>query len=105
MRASASVHLLDRDRNALADADAHGGERELAAALLHAVHSRERQPRAAHAEGMAERNRAAMRIDEVGIFLDAELAQAGDALGSKRFVDLDQVEIADLDTEPLHQLL
>src|ERR1700752_1127403 len=75
-----SVQLLDRDRDALPDADAHGGERELAAALLQAVHRGHGEPRAAHAEGMAERNRAAMRVDEVGIVLDAELAQAGDAL-------------------------
>ena len=52
---------------------------------------------------MAERNRAAIRVDEVGIFLDAELAQARDALGSEGFIELDQVEIADLDPEPVHQ--
>src|SRR6202008_2667108 len=75
-----SVQLLDRDRDALADADAHGGERELAAALLHAVHGRQRQPRAAHAQRMSERDRTAMRVDEVGIFLDAELPKARDAL-------------------------
>ena len=37
-----------------------------------------------------------MRIDEIGIVGDAELAQAGDALAGKGFVELDQVEIADL---------
>src|SRR5690242_19806301 len=72
----ASVHFFDRDRNALADADAHGCQGKLAAPLLHAVHRRQRQPRAAHAERMAERNRAAMRVDEVGVVLDAKLPQA-----------------------------
>ena len=47
----------------------------LAAALFHAMHRGHRQPRAAHPQGMAERDRAAMRIDEIGIVLDAELAQ------------------------------
>src|SRR3954462_10765163 len=101
----ASIELLDRDRNTLADTDAHGGERELAAALLKTMHRGQRQPRAAHAEGMAKRDRAAMRIDEIGNVLDAELTQAGDALGGESFVELDQVEIADLDAEPFHLLL
>ena len=63
-----------------------------------------RQPRAAHAEGMTERDRAAMRIDEVGIVLDAELAQAGYALAGEGFIELDQIEIADFQPQPLHQL-
>src|SRR5579883_314696 len=57
-----SVQLLDRDCDALAHADAHGGERKLAAAPFHAMDRGEREPGAAHAERMAERNRAAMRI-------------------------------------------
>src|SRR6267154_852424 len=80
MTAMPLIQPFDRHRDTLADADAHGGERELAAALLHAVHGSQRQPRATHAEGMAERDRAAMRVDEIGIVLDAELAQDGDAL-------------------------
>src|SRR3984957_8123948 len=80
------VQLLDRHRDALADAEAHGGERAFSAALLHAVHRGQRQPRAAHAERMAERNRAAMRVDEIGIILDAELAQAGDPLRRERLI-------------------
>src|ERR1043166_4034195 len=53
------IQRLDRQRDALADADAHGGERELAATLLQAVHRRHREPRAAHAERMTECDRAA----------------------------------------------
>ena len=50
-----------------ADADAHGGERELAAALFQPMHRRQRKPRARHAERMAERDRAAVRIDVLGV--------------------------------------
>src|SRR6266481_1188702 len=71
-----SIQLLDRGRDALADADAHG----------------------------AERDRAAMRIDEIGVVLDPELTQAGDALAGKGFIELDQIKIADLQAQPFHQL-
>src|SRR5438477_13023006 len=97
MRAGELMKSLDRHGDALADTDAHGGERALATALLHAVHRRQRQPRAAHAQRMAERNRAAMRIDEIGILLDAQLAQASDTLRSEGLIELDQIEIADLE--------
>src|SRR6185369_12623794 len=96
-----SINLFDRDRNALADADAHGCQGKLPAPLLHAVHRRQGQPRAAHAERMAERDRAAMRIDEVGVVLDAQLPQTGYALRGEGFIELDQIEVRDLDAEPL----
>src|SRR6267143_3960702 len=99
-----SINLFDRDRDALADADAHGCQSKLPAPLLHAVHRRQRQPRAAHAERMAKRDRAAMRVDEVGIVLDAQLPQTGYALRGEGFIELDQIEVRDLDAEPLHQL-
>src|ERR1700674_1723040 len=102
MRISKSVQSLDRHRDALSDTHAHGGERALSAALLHPVHRRQRQPGAAHAERVAERNGAAMRVDEIGILLDAELTQASDALACKSFIELDQIEIADLQSQPLH---
>ena len=73
-------HPLDRQRNALPDADAHGGERALAAALFQAVHHSEREPRARHAERMAERDGTAVRIDVLGVLGNAKLAQTGDAL-------------------------
>src|SRR4051812_2572123 len=71
------INLFDRNRNALANADAHVCKGKFPAPLLHAVHRRQRQPRAAHAEWMAERDRAAMRVDEIGVVLDAQLPQAG----------------------------
>src|SRR5438105_9497952 len=54
---------LQRERHALADAHAHGSKSKPAAALLKSVHRRHGKPRARHAEGMAERDGAAMRID------------------------------------------
>src|SRR5580692_1616385 len=47
---------------------------------------------------------AAVRIDVRGVIGDAELAQAGETLRGKGFVDLDQIEIGNLEAEPLHQL-
>src|SRR5579863_1864270 len=94
-----SVQLLDRHRDALADADAHGGECAFSPTLLHPVHSSHRQSRAAHAERVTERNGAAMRVDEIGIVLDAELTQASYPLAGKRLVEFDQIEIADLQSE------
>src|ERR1700759_5481392 len=99
-----SIHLFDRHRYTLADADAHGGERALAAALFQAVHRGHGKARAAHAQGMAERDGAAIRIDEVGIILDAQLPETGDTLAGKGLIEFDQIEIADFEAEPLHQL-
>ena len=59
------------------------------------MYRRHRQPGAAHAQGMTERDGAAMRVDEIGILLDPELPQAGDALAGESLVELDQIEIAD----------
>src|SRR3979409_1312713 len=62
MRATGCCALLtplQRQRNPLPHADAHGGERALAAALLERVQRRQGEARARHAERMAERDRAA----------------------------------------------
>src|SRR5689334_7425750 len=93
-------NLLHRKRHALTDADAHRGERTLAAAFLQTVHGRERQPRPRHAEWMPERDGAAVRIDVLGVFWNAELTQTGDALRGEGFVDLDHIEILDLQPKP-----
>ena len=58
-----------------AHADAHGGERAFAAALFQAMHGGEREPGAGHAERMTKRDRAAMRIDVLGVVGDAKLPQ------------------------------
>ena len=68
------------------------------------MHRREDETGTAHTKRMAERNRAAMRIDEICIFLDAELAQHRNALRSESFVEFDQIDITDLETETFQQL-
>ncbi len=53
---------------------------------------------------MAERNGAAVGIDEIGILGKPELAEASDGLGGEGLVQLDDVEIADRKAEALQQL-
>ena len=69
------LNPLQRERNPLADADAHGGERALAAGLGHLVRGGQRQPRAGHSERMAERDRAAVQVQPGA--LDAETFAEG----------------------------
>src|SRR5262249_10300728 len=76
-------HPLKSERDALADADAHGGERELALFLFETMDRGEREPRPRHAQWMTECDRAAMGVHLRGIVGQAELAQAGERLGSK----------------------
>src|SRR5260370_16968028 len=98
------IQLLDRHRDALADADAHRRQRAFSAALFHAMHRGHREARTAHTQGMTERDGAAMRVDEIGIILDAKLAKAGYSLAGEGFIELDQIEIAYFETQPLHHL-
>ena len=93
------LDALNRERHALADADAHGRERAPAAGFHHLMRRRDGKPRARHAERMAERDRAAVRIDVLGVVRHAELAQAGEGLRGERLVELDHVEVADLAAE------
>src|SRR6185437_58030 len=88
---SFSGNSFDCERHTLPDADAHGGKPELAAVFFQAMRRGQRQPRTRHAERMAERDRAAMRIDLFRIVGEAELAQAGERLRGKGFVELDQI--------------
>src|SRR5690348_9328 len=71
------LHPLDRQRQALADAHAQGRNRTPAALLLELMGRCQSETRTRHAERMAERDRATVRIDVRGIVLEAELAQAG----------------------------
>src|SRR6478672_8330088 len=56
------LHPFERERDALSDADAHGCERKLSAAALKLLGRGQREPRAGHAERMAERDRAAVWV-------------------------------------------
>ena len=57
----------------------------------------QREPRARHAERMADRDRAAIRIDMVGVVGQSEIAKHGERLRGEGLVELDDVEIADRD--------
>ena len=52
---------IERNRDALADADAHGRQRAVGVGELEAQRRRAGNARAGHAERMAERDRAAVR--------------------------------------------
>ncbi len=72
----AGLDPLQQQGDALADADAHGGDGTAGAAVFQGVHGGERQAGAGHAQGVAERNCAAMGVYVFGIVGQAE--QAGD---------------------------
>ena len=54
---------------------------------------------------MADGDRTAIRIDVACIVGEAERAHAGKRLRGERFVQFDDIEIVDLQSEPLHQPL
>ena len=83
---------FERQRRALADADAHRRKPIAAAAPLELERGGAGDARARHAERMAERDRPAVRIDVVGIVLKSKSAQAGEGLRGERLVELDDVE-------------
>src|ERR1700761_8629958 len=84
---------FDRDRNALTDADTHRAESETALRALQLIHRRGHEPRAAHAERMTKRNRAAVRIHASVIVRDTQRAQYRDSLRCERLVQFDHVEL------------
>src|SRR5581483_5601591 len=90
-------------RLTLADADAQGGEAEPAVAAAQLVEERDDEAGAAHAEGMAERDRTAV---DVHLFLvEPELADDGEGLRGEGLVELDQVDLLERHTRPREQLL
>ena len=52
---------------------------------------------------MAERDRAAVGVHMGRVVGDAELAKHREALGGEGFVEFDDVDVADLEAEPLEQ--
>jgi hypothetical protein len=68
-----ALNSRERERNALPHPHAHGGERELAAALRQPMRRRQNEPCARHSKRMAERDRAAVGIDVRGIVRNAKL--------------------------------
>src|SRR5690349_13158486 len=74
------LHPFDCERDSLADADAHGGERELPSGPLKLLGRSERKARPRHAERMTQRDGAAVRVHSRIVVGDAELAKHGQTL-------------------------
>ena len=79
--------------------------RVAAAVALQFLGRGQRQPRARHAERMAEGDGAAVGVHMARIVRDAELAEDGEALGGEGLVEFDDVHVVDLEAEALEQLL
>src|SRR5262245_2865497 len=84
-------HSLERDRDTLPDTDTHRAQRKPPLCALQLIHRGRDKTRAAHAERMTERNRAAVRIDARIIVGDAEHAQHRQPLRCERFVEFDHI--------------
>src|SRR5881275_945443 len=72
------LHPFERQRDSLANADAHGGKRELAAGALKLLGRGQSEARTGHAERMAERDRAAVRVHAGIVIRNAQLAEHGE---------------------------
>src|SRR5579859_161128 len=88
---SAISHSLQDRGDALAAADALGGQRVFAAGALQQRSGLADDARTRGAERMAERDGAAIDID-AGL-VELEVADAGQRLGGEGFVELDHVEL------------
>src|SRR5262245_52298468 len=84
---------LEDGRGTHAASDAHAHEAVPAAPALHLVEERRRQLRAGAAERVAERNRAAVHVEAVGI--DGQLAEARDHLRREGLVELDEIDLVE----------
>src|SRR5437764_3179235 len=85
---------LEQTGAALPAADAHGHHAPLGFAPTALLQNVAGEPRAGHAEGMADRNRAAVDVVLVGI--DAELIARIETLAGKGLIELPQIDVVDL---------
>src|SRR5277367_972212 len=90
---SVLVSPLYAHGDAHAAADTERGEPLFRVALLHLVKQRHQDARAGGANGMADRDRAAIDIDFAGVPTEVLVDRA--RLGGERFIGLDEIEIAD----------
>src|SRR5690606_16542534 len=97
----ASGHL-EQARGALAAADAHGHDHVLHPATTPLDQRMADQARAAHAVGMADRDRAAVDVDP--LVRDAESVHAIQDLQGEGFVELPQADVVDREPGILQQL-
>src|SRR4051812_19551294 len=99
---SVSAVNLEQSRAALAAADAHRHDAPFGLAALAFLEDVAGETRAGHAEGMADRDRAAVDVVLVGI--DAELVARIEALAGEGFVELPEIDVVDLQAMTLQQL-
>src|SRR5258708_8452948 len=88
---SASAIDLEQTRAALAAADAHRHDAPFGLATLAFLEQMAGETRAGHAEGMADRDRAA--VDVVLLGIDAELVARVEALAGEGLVELPAIDI------------
>ena len=96
LHALSTVHVrgltaLHAHRNAHAAADAQRGEALLGVAPLHLVEQRHQHARAGRADRMADRDRAAVDVDLVGVPAEILVDRAG--LRGEGLVGFDQIEV------------
>src|SRR6266481_5013586 len=87
---------------ALAATDAHGDDAPLGLAPASLLQDVAGEPGAGHAEGMTDRDRAA--IDVVLLGIDAELVARIEALAGEGLIELPEIDIVDLEAVALQQL-
>ena len=94
--------ILDRDSHSHAAAHTQRGQPLSLSSALKLMQQRHHDPRAAAANRMAKRDRAAVDIH----FLrgDRHILQHREDLRGKRLVDLDEIEVADREAGPVAQL-
>src|SRR5581483_5511082 len=102
LNAESSYATRSTTADSLADADAHRRDAVAAAAPLHLVEQRRHNARAAAAERVAERDRAAVDVDTAHI--EVQLADIVQRLRGERLVDLEEIDVFDFEPGALERL-
>ena len=92
------LDLFQNHGNALAHANAHGAQRVAAAQRVQLVYGCGGQARALGAERVAQGHRAAPGIDARVVVLQAQLAQNGQALRGKGFIEFNHIKLLNVHT-------
>src|SRR6476619_4260828 len=75
---------FEEDGDALADADAHGGQGTADAAVVQFDGGGQGDPGPAGAQRVTQRDRAAVRVDVLGVLRETELPQHAECLRGER---------------------
>src|SRR4029453_17057874 len=103
-RGECPSHALQQDRDALADADAHGADGVASASVLELVGRRRGEPGPAHPERMPEGDGAAIRVPGFRPAGEPGVPENGRGLSPKGLVDLHDVDPADVETGASQEL-